>query len=233
MKVSTINSYNYKTISLKQASVPNFEGNLQLKDIVGKTLTKKNIYNFGLISFFITQVLKLSEIEIPEIINELPVYIASGAFCVTENSTKLEENIAFQKAESIEEAKKFAEEKLGIKKFKINDLEYANWINEGLTNISNKFKGEVYFPQKIGYCSSFQTGGEAAYNPLLDSFLINEKKIKEGIDGLKGFIDYFPYEDFTEKNLGKGYEDFCEKLAIAYEDIESLSRLNRFKWLSR
>ncbi len=33
----------------------------------------------------------------------------------------------------------------------------------------------------------------------------------------------FPYEDFTEKNLGKGYEDFCKKLAMAYEDIESLS----------
>lgn len=228
MKVSAINSYNYKTISLKQTSGPNFKGKLQLKDIVGKAITKKNLYNFGLISFFITQVLKLSEIETLELINALPVYMMLGAFCITEKPCKLEENIAFQKAESIEEAKKFAEEKLGIKKFKINDLEYANWINEGLTNISNKFKGEVYFPQKIGYCSSFQTGGEAAYNPLLDSFLINEKKIKEGIDGLKGFIDGFPYEYFTEKNLGKGYEDFCEKLAIAYEDIESLSAFEKF-----
>ena len=86
----------------------------------------------------------------------------------------------------------------------------------------------MYFPQKIGYCPSFLTEGEAAYNPLLDSFLINEKIIKEGIDGLNGFIDHFPYEEFTEENLGKGYEDFCEKLAIAYEDIESLSAFEKF-----
>ena len=228
MKINAINSYNYKINSLKQTSEPSFEGKLHLKEVANKAITKKNIYNFALLSYLITQGLQLSEIETLELINDLPFYIASGIFCVTESPTKLEEKIEFKKAESIEEAKKFAKEKLGIKKFKINDLENANWINEGLTNISNKFKGEVYFPQKIGYCYSFQKEGYAAYHPLLDSILINEKNIKKEIDGLKGFIEVFPYEDFTENNLGKGYEDFCKKLAMAYEDIDSLSAFEKF-----
>ena len=153
MKVSAINSYNYKTHSLKQTSEPSFEGKLQLKETANKAITKKNIFNFALLSYLITKLLSFSEIDTPELINDLPLYILSGTFCVTDNQTKLEENIEFKKAETIEEAKKFAEEKLGIKKFKINDLEYANWINEGLTNISNRFKGEVYFPQKIKFHS--------------------------------------------------------------------------------
>ena len=43
MKVSAINSYNYKTHSLKQTSEPSFEGKLQLKETANKVITKKNI----------------------------------------------------------------------------------------------------------------------------------------------------------------------------------------------
>ena len=175
MKVNAINLYNYKTNSLKQTSEPSFEGKLQLKETANKVITKKNIFNFALLSYLITKVLSFSEIDTPELINDLPLYILSGTFCVTDNQTKLEENIEFKKAKTIEEAKKFAKEKLGIKKFKINDLEYANWINEGLTNISNRFKGEVYFPQKIKFHSYDRKGALADYGVAFDTIRINTK----------------------------------------------------------
>ena len=74
-KVSAINSYNYKTHSLKQPSEPSFEGKLQLKETANKAITKKNIFNFALLSYLITKLLSFSEIDTPELINDLPLYI--------------------------------------------------------------------------------------------------------------------------------------------------------------
>ena len=228
MKVSAINSYNYKTHSLKQTSEPSFEGKLQLKEAANKVITKKNIFNFALLSYLITKVLSFSEINTPELINELPVYIMSGAFCITESSNKLEENIEFKKAETIEDAKKFAEEKLGIKKFKINDLEYANWINEGLTNISNRFKGEVYFPQKIKFHFCDSTGAVADYWVMADTIRFNKKRIEECVNRLENLSQENSYDELTQYNLGKGYEDFCIKLSTAYTNPESLSFFEKY-----
>ena len=218
----------YKTHSLRQASEPSFEGKLQLKEVANKAITKKNIFNFALLSYLITKVLSFSEIDTPELINDLPLYILSGTFCVTDNQTKLEENIEFKKAETIEEAKKFAEEKLGIKKFKINDLEYANWINEALTNISNRFKGEVYFPQKIKFHSYDRKGALADYGIAFDTIRINRKRIEERVSDLDNLLKVNSYEELTKYNLGKGYEDFCKKLTKAYNSPESLTFFEKY-----
>ena len=228
MKVCAISSYNYKQKNLKHSQEPIFEGKLQLKEAANKVITKKNIFNFALLSYLITKVLSFSEIDTPELINDLPLYILSGTFCVTDNQTKLEENIEFKKAETIEEAKKFAEEKLGIKKFKINDLEYANWINEGLTNISNRFKGEVYFPQKIKFHSYDRKGALADYVVQLDIIRINRKRIEERVSDLDNLLKENSYEELTKYNLGKGYEDFCKKLTKAYNSPESLTFFEKY-----
>ena len=228
MKVCAISSYNYKQKNLKHSQEPSFEGKLQLKETANKAITKKNIFNFALLSYLITKVLSFSEIDTPELISELPVYIMSGAFCITESSNKLEENIEFKKAETIEDAKKFAEEKLGIKKFKINDLEYANWINEGLTNISNRFKGEVYFPQKIKFHFCDRKGALADYGVAFDTIRINRKRIEERVSDLDNLLKVNSYEELTKYNLGKGYEDFCIKLSTAYTNPESLTFFEKY-----
>lgn len=50
-------------------------------------------------------------------------------------------HIDFKKAKTIEEAKKFAKDKLGMSfDDKINNLELMNYLNEGLTNFTNKTK---------------------------------------------------------------------------------------------
>lgn len=60
---------------------------------------------------------------------------------------QLAEHIEFKEAKSMEEAIKFAKEHLGITKFDVgNDLEMANWVNNGLTKVSNKYKGKAPIP---------------------------------------------------------------------------------------
>lgn len=62
---------------------------------------------------------------------------------------KLAEHIDFQPAKTIDEAKAFAKQHLGIRKFKVDDLEMANYVNEGLTQVSNRAKGHIVLPKTI------------------------------------------------------------------------------------
>ena len=228
MKVSAINSYNYKTHSLKQTSEPSFEGKLQLKETANKVFTKKNLFEASLLVVLLSKLTDTADIDVSEIVDFVKNMAFISFFAVTESPKQLEENIEFKKAETLEEAKAFAQEKLGIKKFKINDLEYANWVNEGLTNISNRFKGNVYFPRKIAYYPFKQLPGLACYWPMIDSILINKNRIEERVSRLEDLLQENSYEDLTKYNLGKGYDDFCKKLTKAYTEPESLSLFEKY-----
>lgn len=64
--------------------------------------------------------------------------------------TQLAEHIDFTPAKTMEEAKEFAKQHLKIKKFDTaNDLDLANWVNEGLVNINNKYKGKAHMPKEV------------------------------------------------------------------------------------
>lgn len=50
----------------------------------------------------------------------------------------------------MEEAIEFAKKHLGIEKFNLgDDLEMANWVNEGLVKLSNRFKGKAQMPKNV------------------------------------------------------------------------------------
>lgn len=64
--------------------------------------------------------------------------------------TKLAEHIDFTPAKTMEEAIEFAKTHLKIKKFDTaNDLDLANWVNEGLVQINNKYKGRAHIPNEV------------------------------------------------------------------------------------
>lgn len=64
--------------------------------------------------------------------------------------TQLAEHIDFTPAKTMEEAKEFAKKHLKIEKFDTaNDLDMANWVNEGLVNINNKYKGKGHIPKEV------------------------------------------------------------------------------------
>ena len=56
----------------------------------------------------------------------------------------LEKKINFKEAKTIEESVDFAKENFKIKNYYSNNLEIANWVNEALCNINNKFE-EIMF----------------------------------------------------------------------------------------
>ena len=53
---------------------------------------------------------------------------------------QIAEHVDFKEAKTLEEAQKFAKEKLGVLYHDINNLEIANFINEWLTKVHNKCK---------------------------------------------------------------------------------------------
>lgn len=62
---------------------------------------------------------------------------------------ELAEHIDFKPAATIDEAKAFAKEHLGIRRFDIDDLEIANYVNEGFVEASNKLKGKLVLPNAV------------------------------------------------------------------------------------
>lgn len=223
MKVHSINSYNSNIQKSKYSSELNFKGQLQLKEVAKNTLNKKNVFNITALTLLVANLLKLFGVEFSDILENLSTFLVAGWGCMTESPKQYSPPIEFKKAETIEDAKKYAQEKLHIKKFNIKDLEYANWVNEALTNIFNRFNGQVYFPNSIRTNNLPKKSTMAFYLAATDSIWINKKSIEKDADKLKDYINKYPYEVLTKYNLGKGYEKFCEKLKIAYENPDSLS----------
>lgn len=67
-------------------------------------------------------------------------YILSRGKVGSKSAQQLAEHIEFKPAKTIEEARAFAEKKLGVNYNEINDLEAVNFFNEWLTGLHNKCK---------------------------------------------------------------------------------------------
>lgn len=127
-----------------------------------------------------------------------------------EKPLSLAPNIKFIRANKIEEAKEFAEKNFKIKNFKISDLNTANWVNEGLSVLNNKFKGKVYMPSTIEYkrCDKNSLGG--CYIPLHDKLIIN-KPDEEFINiYLDIILEIAKNEKIDKFKLGTTFKQFLE-----------------------
>ena len=64
------------------------------------------------------------------------------------------EHIDFKPAQTMEEAVEFARKNFGVKIFDFgDDLEFANWVNEGLVNINNRFKGKANIVENLRFAT--------------------------------------------------------------------------------
>lgn len=224
---SSYYNYNNYQYNRPRENQINFQG--QILPQVNFSLKRKHLLAVSMSCLFSSFLLKIFDdvpLEIPSTLQMITNLTNLSIFCIKEKGIQLEKNIEFKKSESIEEAELYAKEKLGIKKYKIDDLEYANWINEGLTNISNRFEGNVYFPEKIKFGKL--TNANAAYRNGSSVMIIDKSNIEETASLLKKVIKNIPYDYFTEFNLGKGHEEFCKKLKMAYKNIKSLSTFEKF-----
>lgn len=98
----------------------------------------------------------------------------------------LAQNIEFSSAKTIEEARAFAKNNLGIKNYQIDNLDVANWLNEGLTEASNVVKGKIFMPKKVVYAVS-DLEGVASTNGR--NLLINKAYIENIDKSLKNNMD--------------------------------------------
>ena len=119
--------------------------------------------------------------------------------------SELPEKIEFKAAKTLEEAKKFTREVLGIKnideKFSLEGLNYAN---EGITNISNANKGKIYIPPKWEFVNSENDMiAGVAINPFEKSFgtlIINSK-----------YFDHAYLDGKIAKNIMPGSKPLLKK----------------------
>ena len=132
------------------------------------------------------------------------------------------EHIDFKPAQTMEEAVEFAKKNFGVKTFDFgDDLEFANWVNEGLVNINNRFKGKANIvenlrfatPEEIAkytkddgraataWCNSFMKHGDNS------SIVFNKNSIDNAPEKFNDFLEKFkihPKLDETGEIVG-GY----------------------------
>lgn len=117
--------------------------------------------------------------------------------------TKLAEHIDFTPAKTMEEAKEFAKQHLKINKFDTaNDLDMANWVNEGLVNINNKYKGKAHMPKEVRpvpeeYKDVYKKTIASMYSREGKGFYMDSRLIVN--------IDYF---NNAHKSIDKSLKDF-------------------------
>ncbi len=75
-------------------------------------------------------------------------YILSRGKVGSKSVQQLAEHIEFQPAKTIDEAKVFAKDKLGVN-IKFDDVDMANFINEALVTVNNTTKGKSIMPNSV------------------------------------------------------------------------------------
>lgn len=229
MKITPINtqksnSYNFKNSLLSKTQVnSNFKGLSSMKSAA----LKSGYLAFlpALITDFL-EIITSSPILNTTLLSALSIVIFSLAGKIIEKPKQLVENIEFKKAESIEEAANFAKNTFKIKKFDVSDLELANWINEGLCNINNRFKGKVHMPAKIKEVKNKNYDGR--YNLITDTlFILNNK---DGMFYNEEFL--LSYMELSllileDYKIGPKQEELCEKVRKFIDNPQSVPIIER------
>ena len=111
----------------------------------------------------------------------------------TLNHANFAEHIDFKPAQTMEEAIEFAKKHLGIENFNLgDDLEMANWVNEGLVKLSNRFKGKAQMPKNVILDEKFfaKNPDATAYHYAANETIAINKNYFDGLyEKLNKFIE--------------------------------------------
>ena len=116
----------------------------------------------------------------------------------------------------MEEAVEFAKKHLGIKNFNLgDDLEMANWVNEGLVGINNRFKGKAQMPKNVIFDEKYfaKNPNTVAYHYAANDTIAFNKEYfsNELISRVKRDLELlFPQgkQEGTVQNIRVNGEDF-------------------------
>ena len=135
--------------------------------------------------------------------------IAAGKFKTAE---QLAEHIDFTPARTLEEAKEFASKNLHIRKFKLTDLDTANYVNEALVNFNNNLSTD--------------------HRRIVRTVVPSSLKKLNGILAVNGFQKLFVNEEFfknIDDEINKAIKTIKEngisKKLFSFPDSETLSKM--------
>lgn len=175
------------TLNKKPSNNINFRANYNFINSTQKVVCEKNNLTVGsnffqklatkskakLMAFFASSILS---ILIKNLLNPKKIFQGS------QEPLLLDKNISFKKLNTIEEAISFAKEKFKIENYYTDDIEIANWVNEALCNINNKFEGRVYMPKNLIITDTSLFKNDAGYyQSTFDTLVINTDVIKKNI----------------------------------------------------
>ena len=142
-------------------------------------------------------------------------------------TTKVYKEITFKPAKTIDEAKSFALINFGIEEFYFeDDLEMANYVNEGLTNIKNRFKGKVHMPKRVGFGELDNLDDEHAFTDTKGEgfYIIKEAYNKEKIMEELEDVTKRALKNLDKINIKK-FQKFKDKYDIMLQNPDSYSKI--------
>ena len=159
----------------------------------------------------------------------------TAGFLIAKNKTtqlkQLAENIEFKKASTIEEALDYTKKVLHIKNvdgFDSDSLDVLNWFNEGMTNVSNRYKGKVRIPKNVYYMDYKGTMAAGVVNdkkhPFFGTFIINKNHFQNINETLKENIETLIDLDYIHKK-----QDGALTLSNLLVSDEMQELLNKFQ----
>ena len=143
----------------------------------------------------------------------------------------------------MEEAVAYAKKHLGVEKFDFgNDVEMANWVNEGLTNISNRFKGKANMPKELRWENATEMANHkdaiAFCNSGKARICFNKNSIDNSVSKFKELVEkvlkpsYKNDEIFASFHLGADKEVHNEILNLYSRLVKTPSKISRFEALN-
>lgn len=143
---SPLNNYNSVPKLTSQPDTVSFSSSNQLQQPQKEGLSTGAKWGLGAVA-----VLGLSTLA----------YVLSRGKIGSSAVKQLAEHIEFKPAKTIEEAKSFAKDNLGVH-IKFDDIDMANYVNEALTTLNNTTKGKSIMPHSI-FVDKIGTNGNAFY----------------------------------------------------------------------
>lgn len=248
--------YNHRTVPLvSKKSVPRKIKKMTTPAVPshnfkGRIINDKNLKRLGDVSMYSTFAslgLSISlQNECLAKLNAILGVLATGAhsarlFIKNGELLELKPEITFTKADTIEQAANFAKENFKINSFAIDDLDTANWVNKGLTRLSNRFKGKTYMPSKIeladfGEKSCTEESMQGAFYSGEENKIVLNKRPYENIDRMLKVIVSLKNSLNINLGMGAGSKEFkrqADRYKLAPESFTNPEKISLWACVNR
>ena len=139
----------------------------------------------------------------------------------------LAEHIEFKPAQTIDEARAFAKKNFGIRKFDVDDLEVANFINNGFSEATNIAKGKIVLPNVVRSTNKLDAAAMVRRNLFGDRIMDYNPSEFSGASMKKVFADFESIIGTDNPKLSQ----YLSNLKTAYQNGNFAKRVEIYEQL--